>query len=239
MHVCIAFYNANHAHICIYTHADVYIGAIVGGAVLGLLVVLLTVALIVLCTRTRARQKMVMSQDVLGHLTLSQRVSQGIGSHQHRNGRLERGEGGYKEGQEVVLRLPERELKELQLQFAGSIVQFTNLTMDTENCLGQGAFGKVYSGDMELRGIRTKVAIKTIKGISTEDQLQSFLAESLIMKDFKHPHVLGLLGVCFDTPDNSPYIILPFMANGSVKNFLRGRRVHPTNFDAFPVVCTV
>ena len=75
MHVCIAFYNANHAHICIYTHADVYIGAIVGGAVLGLLVVLLTVALIVLCTRTRARQKMVMSQDVLGHLTLSQRYT--------------------------------------------------------------------------------------------------------------------------------------------------------------------
>ena len=87
------------------------------------------------------------------------RVSQGIGrtlgSHQHRNGRLESelknqttswminnyylgGESGYKEGQEVVLRLPERELKELQLQFAGSIVQFTNLTMDTENCLGQG-----------------------------------------------------------------------------------------------------
>ena len=52
-----------------------YIGAIVGGAVLGLLVVLLTVALIVLCTRTRARQKMVMSQDVLGHLTLSQRYT--------------------------------------------------------------------------------------------------------------------------------------------------------------------
>ena len=48
------------------------------------------------------------------------------------------GEGGHKEEQEVVLRLPERELKELQLQFAGSIVQFTNLTMDTENCLGQG-----------------------------------------------------------------------------------------------------
>ncbi|CAI8029750.1 Hepatocyte growth factor receptor [Geodia barretti] len=224
------------------TLSDAYIGAIVGGVVLVLLVVLLTVALIVLCTRTRARQKMVemwMSHDVMGHLTLSQRLSlqlQGIrrtlSSHEHR---LERGEVGYKEEQEV-LRLPERELKQLQLQFAGSIVQFSNLTMDTENCLGQGAFGKVYSGDMELRGIRTKVAIKTIKRISTEDQLQSFLAESLIMKDFQHPHVLGLLGVCFDTPDNSPYIILPFMANGSVKTFLRAKRVHPTNFDDCPPV---
>ena len=56
------------------------------------------------------------------------------------------------------------------------------------------------------------------------------------MKDFKHPHVLGLLGVCFDTPDHSPYIILPFMANGSVKTYLRAKRVHPTNFDECPVV---
>ena len=56
------------------------------------------------------------------------------------------------------------------------------------------------------------------------------------MKDFKHPHVLGLLGVSFDTPDLSPYIILPFMANGSVKTYLRAKRVHLTNFDDYPVV---
>ena len=78
--------------------------------------------------------------------------------------------------------------------------------------------------------------VQRFSGISTEEQLRSFLAESLIMKDFKHPHVLGLLGVCFDTPDLSPYIILPFMANGSVKTYLRAKRVHLTNFDDYPVV---
>ena len=56
------------------------------------------------------------------------------------------------------------------------------------------------------------------------------------MKDFKHPHVLGLLGVCFDTPDLSPQIILPFIANGSVKTYLKAKRVHPNNFDDCPVV---
>ena len=66
--------------------------------------------------------------------------------------------------------------------------------------------------------------------------MRSFLEESLIMKDFKHCHVLSLLGVCFNTPDHSPYIILPFMANGSVKTYLRAKRVHPTNFDDCPVV---
>ena len=62
-------YMLTHTH---HTHTAVYIGAIVGGAVLvGLLVVLLTVAVIVLCT---TRYKMKKTQDFLGHLTLSQRL---------------------------------------------------------------------------------------------------------------------------------------------------------------------
>ena len=72
--------------------------------------------------------------------------------------------------------------------------------------------------------------------MSSEEQLHGFLEESVTMKDFHHPHILGLLGVCFDAPDGSPYIVLPFMANGSVKTYLKERRVHPTNFDECPVV---
>ena len=59
------------------------------------------------------------------------------------------------------------------------------------------------------------------------------------MKDFKHPHILSLLGVCFDTPDGSPYIVLPFMANGSVKDFLREKRVHVLDVDSLPKVATM
>ena len=62
--------------------------------------------------------------------------------------------------------------------------------------------------------------------IHSKEQLNTFLAESLIMKDFHHPHILGLLGVCFNAPDGSPYIVLPFMANGSVKNYLKEKRAH-------------
>ena len=79
-----------------------------------------------------------------------------------------------------------------------------------------------------------------ITDIQSEDQLSAFLAESLIMKDFHHPHILGLLGVCFDAPDGSPYIVLPFMANGSVKNYLKERRTHVLDINSFPKVhaCT-
>ena len=56
------------------------------------------------------------------------------------------------------------------------------------------------------------------------------------MKDFKHPNVLSLTGICFDTPDGIPYILLPYMANGSLKDYLKRKRVHVTDVDTFPEV---
>ena len=56
------------------------------------------------------------------------------------------------------------------------------------------------------------------------------------MKDFQHPNILGLTGVCFDTPDGVPFIILPFMANGSLKDYLKRKRIHITNVDTLPEV---
>ena len=76
----------------------------------------------------------------------------------------------------------------------------------------------------------------TYTDIGSEEQLSAFLAESLIMKDFRHPHILGLVGVCFDAPDGSPYIVLPFMANGSVKTYLRQKRVHVLDVESMPEV---
>ncbi len=38
------------------------------------------------------------------------------------------------------------------------------------------------------------------------------------MKNFKHPHVLPLLGVVIQ--ENVPYVILPFMDNGDLKTFV-------------------
>ena len=75
--------------------------------------------------------------------------------------------------------------------------------------------------------------------VSSHDELKAFFAESLIMKDFNHPNVLGLTGVCFDTPDGYPYLILPFMVNGSLKDYLKKHRVHVTDVDTYPKVCVV
>ena len=56
------------------------------------------------------------------------------------------------------------------------------------------------------------------------------------MKDFHHPNVLGLLGVVFDSPDGVPYLVLPFMELGNLKDYLKSKRVHVTDFDTLPEV---
>ena len=58
------------------------------------------------------------------------------------------------------------------------------------------------------------------------DELNSFISESVIMKDFKHRNVLGLVGVSVGVEEDKavPYIILPFMANGDLKRYLKDKR---------------
>ena len=54
-------------------------------------------------------------------------------------------------------------------------------------------------------------------------QVDKFVKESTKMSRFKHSHVMGLIGVCLDT-DSAPYIIMPYMANGSLLNYLKKER---------------
>ena len=83
----------------------------------------------------------------------------------------------------------------------------------------------------------THILTFTYTDLVSEDEVKGFFAESLIMKDFIHAHILGLLGVCFDSPDFSPYIVLPFMANGNMKDYLKSKRVHVIDVDTYPEVC--
>ena len=59
--------------------------------------------------------------------------------------------------------------------------------------------------------------------------MDEFIAESAIMLDFDHPNVLHLVGVCFDTEDQLPLIVLPYMANGDLKSFLKKKRQQSAN----------
>ena len=47
------------------------------------------------------------------------------------------------------------------------------------------------------------------------------------MKNFQHPNVLNVIGVSLDT-GVSPYIVMPYMANGSLLAYLKKERPNLT-----------
>ena len=49
--------------------------------------------------------------------------------------------------------------------------------------------------------------------------------ESLKMQNFKHPHVLNIIGVCVDAGP-APYIIMPFMTNGSLLAYVKKEKIN-------------
>ena len=60
-------------------------------------------------------------------------------------------------------------------------------------------------------------------GFYDKKEVMEIMTESMKMKEFEHPHVLGLIGVCIDAGP-APYIVMPFMANGSLLSYLRKER---------------
>ncbi|XP_037079270.1 proto-oncogene tyrosine-protein kinase ROS-like [Pollicipes pollicipes] len=94
--------------------------------------------------------------------------------------------------------------------------------------LGKGAFGEVYEGlAQQLPGREDddhgcRVAIKTLaKGAKDEEKIE-FLKEAQLMCNFRHQHIISLLGVCLD---NDPYfLLLELMEGGDLLSYLRANR---------------
>ena len=63
--------------------------------------------------------------------------------------------------------------------------------------------------------------------MSSMRDIIELLDESLKMKSFSHPNVLNLIGVCVDAGP-APYVVMPYMANGSLLHYLRKERPHLT-----------
>ncbi|CAL1528842.1 unnamed protein product [Lymnaea stagnalis] len=100
-------------------------------------------------------------------------------------------------------------------------------------CIGSGNFGCVYEGLLTLdAGLPPQtVAIKALQDpFSNSIDLLGFLQEALIMKDFHHPHVMGLVGLAEKEP-GVPYVILPFMDKGDLLTYVRDPAVSLTLHD--------
>ncbi|XP_067883710.1 tyrosine-protein kinase Mer isoform X2 [Heterodontus francisci] len=97
--------------------------------------------------------------------------------------------------------------------------------------LGEGEFGSVMEGHMKhADGTSQKVAVKTMKLDNfSQREIEEFLSEAACMKDFDHPNVIKLLGVCLELSSREqiakPMVILPFMKYGDLHSFLLRSRL--------------
>ncbi|KAM5300496.1 tyrosine-protein kinase Fer isoform 2-T2 [Ctenodactylus gundi] len=85
--------------------------------------------------------------------------------------------------------------------------------------LGKGNFGEVYKGTLKDK---TAVAIKTCKEDLPQELKIKFLQEAKILKQYDHPNIVKLIGVC--TQRQPVYIIMELVPGGDFLSFLRKKK---------------
>ncbi|XP_026546553.1 tyrosine-protein kinase receptor UFO-like, partial [Notechis scutatus] len=91
--------------------------------------------------------------------------------------------------------------------------------------LGEGkSLGPVSTSQMNTDGCCVNFSLLLAVAICTRSEMEDFLSEAVCMKDFDHPNVMKLIGVCLQNTESegypSPVVILPFMKHGDLHSFL-------------------
>ncbi|XP_023652675.2 hepatocyte growth factor receptor-like isoform X1 [Paramormyrops kingsleyae] len=107
------------------------------------------------------------------------------------------------------------------------VIPHQDLLVHLHEIIGRGHFGCVFHGTLLKGGLKQHCAIKSLNRITDLEEVTQFLREGIIMKDFSHPNVLSLLGICLP-PQGSPLVVLPYMKYGDLRNFIRKEEHNPT-----------
>ncbi|PSS20804.1 Receptor-like serine/threonine-protein kinase [Actinidia chinensis var. chinensis] len=109
--------------------------------------------------------------------------------------------------------------------FSSSDIERATDNFNASRILGEGGFGRVYSGDLDND---TKVAVKVLK---RDDQQggREFLAEVEMLGRLHHRNLVKLIGIC--TEERSRCLLYELIPNGSVESHLHGVDKETTPLD--------
>ncbi|XP_017877992.1 tyrosine-protein kinase Fer isoform X2 [Ceratina calcarata] len=83
--------------------------------------------------------------------------------------------------------------------------------------IGRGNFGDVYKA--QLKTCKTEVAVKTCKVTLPDEQKRKFLQEGRILKQYDHPNIVKLIGICVQK--QPIMIVMELVPGGSLLPYLR------------------
>uniref|UniRef100_A0A8C4W9N2 Tyrosine-protein kinase n=1 Tax=Gopherus evgoodei TaxID=1825980 RepID=A0A8C4W9N2_9SAUR len=83
--------------------------------------------------------------------------------------------------------------------------------------IGRGNFGEVFSG--RLLADNTPVAVKSCRETLPPELKAKFLQEARILKQYSHPNIVKLIGIC--TQKQPIYIVMELVQGGDFLTFLR------------------
>ncbi|KAI9202402.1 kinase-like domain-containing protein, partial [Polychytrium aggregatum] len=99
-----------------------------------------------------------------------------------------------------------------------------DITDRSANPIGRGGFGEVFTGTY----FGSKVAIKQLLGNYNNRELADYNHEIDIWQKLSHPNILPLLGACDKDDDGNPippFMVSPFMPNGTLRNHVANNNV--------------
>ncbi|KAL1397740.1 hypothetical protein pipiens_009523 [Culex pipiens pipiens] len=96
--------------------------------------------------------------------------------------------------------------------------ELSNDDVDLISKIGRGNFGDVYRAKLKSSK-NTLVAVKTCRMTLPEEQKRKFLQEGRILKQYDHPNIVKLIGICVQK--QPIMIVMELVSGGSLLMFLR------------------
>ncbi|CAH1243141.1 FGFR1 [Branchiostoma lanceolatum] len=94
--------------------------------------------------------------------------------------------------------------------------------------LGRGQFGEVRLGEVRNRGMKTMVAVKTLRDSASDSNKKDLLGElEILVTVGRHDNIISLFGAC--TTDDPLTIVVEYAPNGCLRDWLKTNSAEAMN----------